>query len=376
MVVKKTILFLLCSIAILTHAQNAPGFSFNIGDPVPPLRVGEWLKGKPIPQLEKDHIYVIEFWATWCRPCIAAMPEISSLQKKYKDEVTFIGVGIYELEHTTTEDVKTFVDSMGDKMNYHVATDDEEQMLDNWITASGEKNQGIPKTFVVNDEGKLAWIGHPLELAPVLAKILEKDWDIKKALEERNEEKRLKVLEDEIRVSLDQYSHDLNIARADSILSAIEEIVADEPKLKNSSVIVYRTFSALLEKSQRKAYDYGKSILEANSENNASSNIIFIIESYSGKRSFIPEIYQLGAEAYEKRISDIENLDNVDISKHYKNMAKMYWDGVKEPEAIEAQQKAIEVLKGKKDYSASDLEDYESQLRKYKEMMRNISDEV
>lgn len=84
MVVKKTILFLLCSIAILTHAQHAPGSSFNIGDPVPPLRVGEWLKGKPIPQLEKDHIYVIEFWATWCRPCIAAMPEISSLQKNIK----------------------------------------------------------------------------------------------------------------------------------------------------------------------------------------------------------------------------------------------------------------------------------------------------
>ena len=79
----------------MAHAQDTAQVSFNIADPAPSLYVQEWLKGTPIQQFEKGRIYVIEFWATWCKPCIAAMPHLSVLASKYKNKITIIGVSVY-----------------------------------------------------------------------------------------------------------------------------------------------------------------------------------------------------------------------------------------------------------------------------------------
>lgn len=70
---------LLCVITVATHAQEVRPPSLNIGDPAPPLRLREWLKGTPVERLEKGKIYVVEFWATWCAPCRSAMPHLSAL---------------------------------------------------------------------------------------------------------------------------------------------------------------------------------------------------------------------------------------------------------------------------------------------------------
>src|SRR5438270_205078 len=73
-------------------APEDPPVSLKVGDPAPPLQVGKWLKAGPINQLDKGKIYVIECWATWCGPCIAAMPHVTQLQAKYKDKnVVVIG---------------------------------------------------------------------------------------------------------------------------------------------------------------------------------------------------------------------------------------------------------------------------------------------
>jgi len=87
-------------LSIHVHAQyHEDSISINIGDAAPPLYVQEWIKGSPIQQLEKGRIYVLEFWATWCRPCMAAMPHISALARKYHDKITFIGMDVYEQEN-------------------------------------------------------------------------------------------------------------------------------------------------------------------------------------------------------------------------------------------------------------------------------------
>ena len=55
-----------------------------------------WLKGTPIQGFERGRVYVVEFWATWCGPCIAAMPHLSRVADKYKRRVTVIGVDVME----------------------------------------------------------------------------------------------------------------------------------------------------------------------------------------------------------------------------------------------------------------------------------------
>jgi thiol-disulfide isomerase/thioredoxin len=151
-------------------AQLAPAADLNVGDPAPKLAVKQFVKGDPIKGLENGKLYVVEFWATWCGPCRKSAPHLSELQKKHKD-VTFVGVSLDDELDT----VKSFVKEMGDQMAYRVALDDG-AMAKTWMAAAGQ--DGIPSAFIVNGEGKIAWIGHPMAMDKPLEQIASGKWDL------------------------------------------------------------------------------------------------------------------------------------------------------------------------------------------------------
>lgn len=158
---------------------RAAADGLTVGDPAPQLQVKEFVKGEPVKSFEKGKVYVVEFWATWCGPCRTSIPHLSELQKKHKDAV-FIGVSVWEQDQGK---VKPFVADMGDKMAYRVALDEvgsgqgkDGKMASGWMTAAGQN--GIPTAFVVNGEGKVAWIGHPMKLEKPLEEILAGKWDL------------------------------------------------------------------------------------------------------------------------------------------------------------------------------------------------------
>jgi thiol-disulfide isomerase/thioredoxin len=148
------------------------GASLGVGDPAPPLAVSKWLSGEPVASLQVGKVYVIEFWASWCGPCRMVIPHVSELQKKYP-KVVFIGVNVWEQVPAQGE---AFAKSQGDRMDYRVAQDDVSGGLDKgkmalqWLKAA--KQKGIPCAFVVNDDGKIAWIGHPMD--PGMVQAIEK----------------------------------------------------------------------------------------------------------------------------------------------------------------------------------------------------------
>ena len=77
--------------------EEPAGPTLKLGDAAPKLYASKWLNGKAIESFEKDKVYVIDVWATWCGPCIQAMPHLSKLNDKYKDKgVVFIGLSIDE----------------------------------------------------------------------------------------------------------------------------------------------------------------------------------------------------------------------------------------------------------------------------------------
>ncbi|NOT29887.1 MAG: redoxin family protein, partial [Planctomycetes bacterium] len=151
------------------------------GMPAPEFRVESFLKGKPFTAFEKGRIYIVEFWATWCGPCVMSMPHLSELQREYSDKhVTICGVNVWqekEYSPATLDTVTKFVQTKGDGMDYSVAYDGAAAaMAEHWLEAAGAT--GIPFAFVVDRAGTIAWCGHPSMLDMVLDEVTRGTWDI------------------------------------------------------------------------------------------------------------------------------------------------------------------------------------------------------
>lgn len=194
-ILRRTLLFCLiaavCAFACPTFAA-AP--LLEPGSPAPPLDIKAWYKGTPIAKLDPKKTYVVEFWATWCGPCIQAMPHLSVLQAEYKDQdVTILSTNIREMQRTkeggwqesfddqTLAKVESFVRKQGSRMAYTVAYDGAAKGMDKaWI---GDSSRGIPVAFVVDRAGVIAWIGHPIVLRMPLHEIAGNTWDAKTSVD-------------------------------------------------------------------------------------------------------------------------------------------------------------------------------------------------
>ena len=167
--------------------QSIPD-SLTIGDTGPSVHSAHWATGKQQSGFEKGKVHVVEFWATWCPPCLKAMPHMSELAREYSDEVQFFGV--------TREDVGTveeFLDSKcpsspgsnwRDVIRYNLICDEGDRTSESYMKASGE--QMIPTAFIVGYDGRVDWIGSPFEIDEPLEKVVRGEWDRDTAKAERD----------------------------------------------------------------------------------------------------------------------------------------------------------------------------------------------
>ncbi|MDF2853794.1 MAG: redoxin protein [Sphingobacterium multivorum] len=152
----------------------------SIGDTAPPLVYAKVLKGDNV-SLSDDKITILEFWATWCVPCIAAMPHLSELAERHRDAVNVIAINVMERTgdqpySVAVPKVNEFVERMNDKMRFAVIVDDDEKNMEKkWLRAAGIN--GIPATIVVKDK-KVYWIGHPMFLDKILEEITNGSYDL------------------------------------------------------------------------------------------------------------------------------------------------------------------------------------------------------
>ncbi len=161
-------------------AQKVEKKALKAGDRAPEFKVEKFVKGEPITGFEKGHVYVVEFWATWCGPCIKAFPHLSELQKQYAGDVTIVGTNVWETQKyndKTYTKVEDFVAKKGDIMGYTVAYDGaSKHMATEWMEAAGQN--GIPAAFVVGKQGNVEWIGHPMWLDVVLPEVVGDTWNV------------------------------------------------------------------------------------------------------------------------------------------------------------------------------------------------------
>ncbi len=117
-----------------------------IGTMAPPIRIDEWITPQP-PDLN-GRVYVLEFWATWCPPCVQSIPHTIELADKYRDKaVSFIALSV----DRSSEPVKKMVKSKG--ITYYVG-------MDNGLSEKYSV-RSIPSAFIIGRSGQVVWQGHP-----------------------------------------------------------------------------------------------------------------------------------------------------------------------------------------------------------------------
>ena len=116
----------------------------------------------------KGKVLLVDFWATWCKPCIEGMPELQKLHDLYSEKgLTVLGVSIDEKGEKA---VKPFISKK--KFSYPIAIDTVEKPM--W---QAFRVKGIPALFLIDGEGRIVrqWLGKPdkKEVAKAVLQLLE-----------------------------------------------------------------------------------------------------------------------------------------------------------------------------------------------------------
>ena len=135
---------ILRALAFAALAVTAPAFAAP--DAAKPELKVTTLDGKPFDlAAQRGKWVVVNYWATWCVPCIKEMPDISAFVKSRKD-VAAIGLAF---EDTDAKDIKAFVAKH--PVSYPIA------QLD--VTAPPKDfgaPKGLPTTFLIAPDGHVA----------------------------------------------------------------------------------------------------------------------------------------------------------------------------------------------------------------------------
>ncbi len=175
---------LMFSSAVVVAANDTE--VLKVGSKAPGLDIEHWVsngngKFEPVEDFESGKVYVVEFWATWCGPCIASMPHLSKLQKKFSEK----GVQIISISDEELETVEEFLETSvaGDSEmtyakltgTYCLTADPDKSSHEDYMEAA--EQEGIPSAFIVGKQGLIEWIGHPMEIDEPLDQVVSGKWD-------------------------------------------------------------------------------------------------------------------------------------------------------------------------------------------------------
>ena len=122
----------------LSQGDQAPDFTAEVND------------GSTFSLTEqKDKVILLNFWATWCGPCVEEMPAFEKLYQEYGDQVAILAVNSMEDKGT----VDQFIEEQG--YTFPIAYDEKGEIISKYPT------DGIPYTLVIGKDGtvKKIYIG-------------------------------------------------------------------------------------------------------------------------------------------------------------------------------------------------------------------------
>jgi thiol-disulfide isomerase/thioredoxin len=120
----------------------------------PPFTV-ETPEGKPLGLADfKGKVLILDFWATWCGPCLASMPGLEKLYQRVKDQnVEVLSLNVYD----DRDSFRKWVDeNSGTNYNFTFAFDPAEKGSDESVAGRKYNVPGLPTLYVIDADGRVA----------------------------------------------------------------------------------------------------------------------------------------------------------------------------------------------------------------------------
>ncbi|MCU0866253.1 MAG: redoxin domain-containing protein [Planctomycetes bacterium] len=153
----------LASVAVLALTASAFAQTLEVGAEAPPIAAAEWLNWQgEAPTLAscKGRVVMLEFWGTWCGPCVRAMPAIQKLHDRYRDR----GLTVLAISYEPKATMEPFLKQNAYTMP--VGSDPEKKTIAPYAIRSW------PTTVIIDKDGKIAHIGSPYDAEAAVEKAL------------------------------------------------------------------------------------------------------------------------------------------------------------------------------------------------------------
>jgi thiol-disulfide isomerase/thioredoxin len=350
----KNLLKIFIVATILIFASSAAKAELMVGDKAPKLQVGKWVQGGPVQVFDTNHIYIVEFWATWCGPCIQSIPHLNQLWQKFKDKgVIVIGQDIWDSDDA----VAPFVKKMGTNMTYRVALDDKSKDSDGFMSSHWWprkiNHHGIPTAFIINKDGIIAWIGHPMGLnEQILDDIVSGHYDVAKAAVDYK--KNLQI-DDQFQDLQGKLFSAIRQKKWNDAQAAIDDIEKLLPKFQNGFTDS-RLQILLGEKKFDEAYQFADKFSNSHATNDFWQNELAWTICTSDNPN--EHCLQLAQEMAERAVQ----LTSETNSGSLDTLARVQFMLGKKDEAVATEGKAVKV-----DPDAREKSDFEKTLTSYRE---------
>lgn len=144
---KLVLIFIILSCVSLLQAQ------IKSGEQAPELLIKDWIKNVPDDRNLEGKFIVIDFWATWCAPCLETVPHMNKLveQNRSRKDLVFLAL---------TDEKKDIVNPLLKRVSFSAAvvSDPTRKIFDDY------KINQIPTCVIIDDKRLIKWVGHPSKL--------------------------------------------------------------------------------------------------------------------------------------------------------------------------------------------------------------------
>ena len=346
----------------------------TIGSDAPALDVEHWVQngeGKfgKVTKFEKDKVYVVEFWATWCGPCVASMPHIVETQKKYAEK----GVQIVSISNEPKETVEEFLDRKVPRSekemtfrdltkSYCLTTDPDGSVNASYMEAAGQN--GIPCAFIVGKDGKIEWIGHPMQMDEPLKSVVEGKWDRKAFADEFKEQQEAEALQMKVQQQVGLLLRDKKFKEA---LEKFDELTAPvkSPEMKLQFAMMKLRLHQIASSEQSEVAKTLKDTLAMASKDPMMSNQVAWTVWEMTEQGQLKKDKELLGEALKVAQAAADKLEGEPKAMTLDTVAHLNYGLGNIADAIKAQKAAIAIMGDKDEYKAF-LEELEEEANKKK----------